>query len=149
MAEFVLNEFRGVFKRAEELYNEEKYKDAVPLFRDVVEHDKDNYIACYYLADCLYYAKGTSRDYKKAFENDGVSVIIAKSPCTLIKGFHKKPPVYVNYDKCTNCDTCINELACPAISKIDGKIVVNQSMCTGCSICMQICQYGGFEQTQE
>ena len=30
MAEFVLNEFRGVFKRAEELYNEEKYKDAVP-----------------------------------------------------------------------------------------------------------------------
>ena len=68
MAEFVLNEFRGVFKRAEELYNEEKYKDAVPLFRDVVEHDKDNYIACYYLADCLYYAKGTSRDYKKAFE---------------------------------------------------------------------------------
>ena len=68
MAEFVLNEFRGVFKRAEELYNEEKYKDAVPLFRDVVEHDRDNYIACYYLADCLYYAKGTSRDYKKAFE---------------------------------------------------------------------------------
>lgn len=93
--------------------------------------------------------KQTVDTYKKAFENDGVSVIIAKSPCTLIKGFHKKPPVYVNYDKCTNCDTCINELACPAISKIDGKIVVNQSMCTGCSICMQICQYGGFEQTQE
>ncbi|WP_461461799.1 indolepyruvate ferredoxin oxidoreductase subunit alpha [Methanobrevibacter sp.] len=89
--------------------------------------------------------KQTVDTYKKALENDGVSVIIAKSPCTLIKGFNKKPPVKVNYDKCKNCDTCVNSLACPAISKIDGKVVVDTSMCNGCSICSQICNYDAFE----
>lgn len=93
--------------------------------------------------------KQTVDTYKKAFENEGVSVIVAKSPCTLIKGFHRKPAVHVNYNKCNQCDACINELACPAISKIDGKIVVDQDMCTGCSICMQACPYDAFEQAEK
>ena len=89
--------------------------------------------------------KQTVDTYKKALENERVSVIIAKSPCTLIKGVNKKPPVKVNYDKCNKCDSCINNLACPAISKIEGKIVVDTSMCNGCSICSQICNYDAFE----
>lgn len=68
MAEYVVNQFKGVFKRAEELYYEEKYKDAVGLFSQIVENDSDNHAACYYLADCLYYGKGIAKDVKKAFQ---------------------------------------------------------------------------------
>lgn len=89
--------------------------------------------------------KQTVETYQKALNNDGVSVIIAKSPCTLIKGYPKKDPVKVNYDKCNNCDACVKELACPAISKVDGKIVVDTSMCNGCSMCVQVCKYDAFE----
>ena len=89
--------------------------------------------------------KQTVETYQKALNNDGVSVIIAKSPCTLIKGYPKKEPVKVIYDKCNNCDACVKELACPAISKVDGKIVVDTSMCNGCSMCVQVCKYDAFE----
>ena len=68
MAEYVINQFKGVFKRAEELYNEEKYKEAAGLFKQIVDNDKSNYAAAYYLADCLYYGKGVSKDVVKAFE---------------------------------------------------------------------------------
>ena len=79
--------------------------------------------------------------YKKAIEFDGVAVIIAKSPCTLIKGQVKKPSVEVDQNKCNKCNVCINEFACPAISKENNQIVINQSMCNGCSLCVQICEH--------
>lgn len=81
------------------------------------------------------------KTYKEALEYDGVAVIISKSPCTLIKGFSKKPAVEFVESKCNNCDKCINELSCPALSKVNGKITVNKSMCTGCSVCVQVCNY--------
>ncbi len=68
VAEFVINEYRGVFKRAEELYLDEKYKEAVPLLQTVVDNDKENYAACYYLGECLYSGKGIAKDPKKAFQ---------------------------------------------------------------------------------
>lgn len=68
MAEYIVNQYKGVFKRAEELYDEEKFKDAANLFTQIVENDKENYAACYYLADCLYYGKGIAKDVKKAFQ---------------------------------------------------------------------------------
>lgn len=68
MAEYIINRYTGVFKRAEELYNDEKYKEAVPLLTQVVENDRNNANAHYYLADCLYYGKGTPKDIKRAFQ---------------------------------------------------------------------------------
>lgn len=68
MPEYVINQYVGVYKRAEELYEEEKYKEAVGLFTQIVENDKDNFAACYYLADCLYYGKGIAKDIKRAFQ---------------------------------------------------------------------------------
>lgn len=81
------------------------------------------------------------KTYKEAIEHDGVAVIISKSPCTLIKGFNKKPPVIIEESKCNKCNKCVNELACPVISIKDNKININKAMCTGCSVCIQVCQY--------
>ena len=80
--------------------------------------------------------------YKEALEYDGVAVIISKSPCTLIKGYAKKPPVEYVESNCNNCLKCTNELACPAISLNNGKIILDQSMCVGCNVCVQVCKYG-------
>ena len=65
------------------------------------------------------------KTYKEAFERDDTAVIISKAPCTLIKGLNKKPPVKFIESNCNNCDKCVNELACPAISKVDGKIEID------------------------
>lgn len=68
MPEFVINQYRGVYKRAVELYEEEKYRDAAPLFEIVVKNDPSNYTAFYYLAEMLYEGKGISKNLKRAFE---------------------------------------------------------------------------------
>ena len=85
------------------------------------------------------------KTYKEAFERDDTAVIISKAPCTLIKGLTKKPPVKLVESNCNNCDKCVNELACPAISKLDGKIEIDKSSCDGCGVCIQVCKYGALE----
>ena len=85
------------------------------------------------------------KTYSEALQRDDVAVIISKAPCTLIKGLTKKPPVKLVESNCNHCDKCINELACSAISKVDGKIVIDQSSCDGCNVCTQVCRYGAIE----
>ena len=85
------------------------------------------------------------KTYKEAFERDDTAVIISKAPCTLIKGLTKKPPVDFIEGNCNNCDKCVSELACPAISKINGKITIDKSQCDGCNVCIQVCKYGALE----
>ena len=85
------------------------------------------------------------KTYKEAFERDDTVVIISKAPCTLIKGLTKKPPVTLVESNCNHCDKCVNELACPAISKVAGKIEIDKSSCDGCGVCIQVCKYGALE----
>ena len=85
------------------------------------------------------------KTYVEAFQRDDTAVIVSKAPCTLIKGLTKKPPVNFIEGNCNKCDKCVSELACPAISKIDGKITVDKSQCDGCNVCIQVCKYGALE----
>jgi len=68
MAEYVINQYRGVYKRALELFQDEKFKECIPMFESVVTNDESNYDARYYLADLLYYGKGTDKNTKRAFQ---------------------------------------------------------------------------------
>ena len=85
------------------------------------------------------------KTYEEALKREDTAVIISKAPCTLIKGLTKKPPVKVNSSNCNRCDKCVNEFACPAISKIDEQITVDSSSCDGCGVCIQVCKYGALE----
>ena len=89
------------------------------------------------------------KTYKEAFERDDTAVIISKAPCTLIKGLAKKPHVTFIESNCNNCDKCVSELACPAISKINGKITLDASQCDGCNVCIQVCRYGALQAGRE
>ncbi len=66
----------------------------------------------------------------------GVKAIIFKSPCIAIS----KPEAQMQIsDKCIQCKKCIREIGCPALITANGKVCIDQSLCTGCGLCSQIC----------
>lgn len=82
-------------------------------------------------------------DYKKSVsaveecaQLDGVKAIIFKSPCVAITKPAKKLCVG---EKCINCKKCIREIGCPALITVDGKVTIDQNLCTGCGLCSQLC----------
>jgi indolepyruvate ferredoxin oxidoreductase alpha subunit len=78
---------------------------------------------------------------KEALNFDGVSVVISREMCTLYARGLKKPqgkPFYVS-EKCKNHKDCINDLACPAFFVDDNRVKIDPAICTGCTICAQIC----------
>ena len=93
---------------------------------------------------------------QKASEAPGVSAIIFKAPCIAIAqkvGWEKPHALTVNADKCIGCRKCINELGCPALSvstKTNAKgkqlVEIDKSLCTGCSLCSQVCPIGAINE---
>ena len=51
---------------------------------------------------------------------------------------------FPNWDKnkCLSCNRCVNQAFCSAISRQNGNIVVNQTLCESCSLCINICPSG-------
>ena len=45
----------------------------------------------------------------------------------------------VDADKCIGCKICINKLGCPALVMENGKAKVEPGLCTGCTLCSQVC----------
>ncbi len=76
-------------------------------------------------------------------------VIITKWPCALLKE-QPKPAGYcrVDQDKCRQCGACM-KIGCPAIQKLDGKIVIDDTMCNGCELCTQMCAFNAIERVGE
>ena len=67
MPSYVINKYRGLYKRAYELYEEKKYKEALELLEVVVSKDESNYEANYYLAEIYFYGKEVPKNEKRAF----------------------------------------------------------------------------------
>jgi len=80
---------------------------------------------------------------EKAMAYKGVSVIISNEPCPLfakrVGTFVKRKPFAVRVDECTNCRSCITEIACPAFYLDDEKPAINSELCVSCGLCVQIC----------
>jgi indolepyruvate ferredoxin oxidoreductase alpha subunit len=45
----------------------------------------------------------------------------------------------IDQDKCKKIGICLNDLACPAIYREGNKYKIDKDICTGCSVCSQIC----------
>lgn len=67
----------------------------------------------------------------------GVKAIIFKSPCAVLIKSGK--PAQIEESKCIQCKKCIRTLGCPAIMLQDGKVQIEQALCTGCGLCAQVC----------
>lgn len=90
--------------------------------------------------------------FEKAIEYEGPTVIVMRKICANEDWRRKRragvaiQTYEVDPEKCIACSTCLVRYECPAISwSIDTNskdkryAVIDASMCTGCSVCSQIC----------
>lgn len=77
---------------------------------------------------------------KRVAAEPGVKAIIFKSPCVVLA----KPAArsQVNAETCIGCQKCIRSLGCPALIMREGKAFIDETLCTGCTLCESICPVG-------
>ncbi len=46
---------------------------------------------------------------------------------------------YIDKDKCTNCGVCIDYCRFDAITEADGEVLISETACDGCELCMRVC----------
>jgi indolepyruvate ferredoxin oxidoreductase alpha subunit len=77
----------------------------------------------------------------------GVKVVISKSPCPLFERRvtgKKQKVVFRVTNECDMCRRCLDELGCPAFTYCEDEnecafIAIDEHLCSGCSVCKQIC----------
>lgn len=99
----------------------------------------------------------TNDAIKNALDLDEPSVIITKYPCALKKssqaeieeyGLDRKACV-VESTECKKCKMCL-KTGCPAISFDEEKgSIIDQDMCVGCDVCLQICPFDAIKKVGE
>lgn len=90
---------------------------------------------------------GLKKTFKEELAKDELSVIIAKSPCVLLKGVAIKNQYYVDKETCTKCGLCLKP-GCPALSKDeDGHAIIDDTMCNGCGLCYRTCPFDAIKLT--
>ncbi|MCR5691942.1 MAG: indolepyruvate ferredoxin oxidoreductase subunit alpha [Eubacterium sp.] len=89
------------------------------------------------------------RVVKEEVAKDEVSVILACAPCALLKEVkfpYKCRPIS---EKCKKCGQCLKP-GCPALTKNpDGTISIDETMCNGCGLCMQLCKFDAIEKYEK
>ncbi|MCR5646676.1 MAG: indolepyruvate ferredoxin oxidoreductase subunit alpha [Acholeplasmatales bacterium] len=91
--------------------------------------------------------KNFEKVVKAEVEADEVSVIIAQRPCALLKGVKYVGKCEVS-DKCKKCKQCM-KLGCPAISLVDGNVVIDKNQCNGCGLCINVCPFDAIVKVGE
>ena len=76
------------------------------------------------------------------------SVIISRRPCALLKYIKHNKPLSADADKCVGCKACM-KIGCPAISIVDGKAKVDETLCVGCGVCEQLCKFDALKSIKE
>ncbi len=81
---------------------------------------------------------------KEAAGKKGVKAIIFKQPCAVLVKPEKA--LHVDNDSCIDCRMCIREIGCPGLIVKDGRVAIDDTLCTGCSLCSQICPVGAISK---
>ncbi len=87
----------------------------------------------------------TTNVLKEEIDRDAPSVVITNRPCMLFPKKIRSKPMTVDLSLCTACGLCF-KVGCPAISgssekneKGRFKSEIDPAVCTGCTICAQVC----------
>jgi indolepyruvate ferredoxin oxidoreductase alpha subunit len=75
-------------------------------------------------------------------EDGGVAVVIARHPCILhYRDAMPSRGKVVITDRCVGCFHCVTRFECPALSKDEGakRAVVDEKLCIGCGVCVDVC----------
>lgn len=87
-----------------------------------------------------YNLKECEQVLKEELAADEPSLIISRRPCALLKEVKPKPALMVLEDKCRSCKMCM-KIGCPAISMKGGKAKIDETLCVGCGVCTQMCNF--------
>ncbi len=83
---------------------------------------------------------------RQELEAEEPSVIIARRPCFLLPGIKAAPPLYIDADECKKCRMCM-KIGCSAITFEDGHAAIDETLCVGCELCMQMCNFGAIKKS--
>ena len=93
--------------------------------------------------------KELERVVRESVSGDELTVIIAKSPCVLLKGQSFPNKCVANPEACRKCGMCL-KIGCPAITKNeDGTIRIDATMCNGCGLCKSYCKFNAIETVEK
>ena len=123
--------------------NIEKEKTRIIKIEDVVRSIGIDFVE---IVDA-YDVKGIIATVKKAVQyivnENAPAVIISRRPCALLemKNLTKREikKYYIDTEKCIRCGICTDWFGCPAITKNKNQYQIIEELCTGCSVCSQIC----------
>lgn len=104
-----------------------------------------------------YNIKETIMAIRDAFSSNGVSVVIARRECALLRDERMRKSgkwirYRVNQDKCTRCMNCVKGFTCPAIYvDNDGSVKIDPVLCDGCGVCSTslVCGFNAIEKVEE
>ncbi|MBR5241558.1 MAG: 4Fe-4S binding protein, partial [Clostridia bacterium] len=89
--------------------------------------------------------KNFERIVKAEVERNAPSVIIAQRPCALLKTAKYEGRCEINAEKCRNCKLCM-KLGCPALTIKGERVVIDATLCNGCTLCTSVCPFGAIEK---
>ena len=74
--------------------------------------------------------------FRQILSEPGPAVIVSRRPCALL--VKRGAPKRVVPEQCNGCKLCL-QLGCPAMSLVDDKVVIDESLCGGCAMCVELC----------
>jgi TPP-dependent indolepyruvate ferredoxin oxidoreductase alpha subunit len=85
--------------------------------------------------------EATARTVARVDAEPGVKAIIFRSPCVFL--YRPSAQSHVDPARCVGCQRCVKQLGCPAlVPQADGRVAIDGSQCTGCTLCEQVCPTG-------
>jgi len=100
--------------------------------------------------------KGVEQAIRAATEiEDRPTVIVVNGACVFVPQFQRRMVVAVDPEVCNGCGFCFR-VGCPSILKSDEigektkrpKAQIDSLLCTGCTVCLQVCPRKAIYQTQ-
>jgi indolepyruvate ferredoxin oxidoreductase alpha subunit len=93
----------------------------------------------------------TTAAIQRALTLPGVKAVLARQECAIQaqrRGL-RAGTVRVDPEACNLCKRCVVVTGCPAISLGENAIVIDPSLCYGCSLCAQVCRFDAIERVGE
>ena len=79
-----------------------------------------------------------------AVKHIGPSAVIFRAPCVNL--VTPEAPVSIDAEGCTGCRKCITSIGCPAIGFDGTKAYIDETLCVGCGLCVQVCPFDVIKQ---
>lgn len=81
-----------------------------------------------------------------ALQSEVPAAIVTRRPCVLIKKIkHNFGRCEVDREKCKACKMCL-KVGCPAVCFKDGKSWIDETLCVGCTVCLQVCPFKAIQK---